>query len=129
MITLKLVLFAALLGQQAAPVPEPNAKPAAKSQSKAADSDALARMRRRAQSLILLAGAGAASESVPLQDQPSWHYGFARLGAAQLQATLNDDIVWRRAGVVRWDPTEPCYSRFGPDGAVFPETIDAEPNP
>lgn len=50
----------------------------------------------------------------------TWQYGFARLSAAQLQAKLGDAVVWRRAGIVRWNPHEPYYSRFGPDGAVFP---------
>lgn len=59
----------------------------------------------------------------------AWKYGFARLGAAQLQAKLDETVVWQRPGVVRWDPREPYYSRFGPDGAVFPTTIDSESTP
>jgi hypothetical protein len=55
-----------------------------------------------------------------------WHYGFARLGAAQLQATLDDKPVWRRPGIVRWNANEAYYSVFGPDGEVFPSTLNAE---
>ncbi|HET6881848.1 MAG TPA: hypothetical protein VFI31_16910 [Pirellulales bacterium] len=59
----------------------------------------------------------------------AWHYGFARLGAAQLQAMLDDKLVWQRPGVVRWDANEPYYSVFGPDGEVFQSTLDTESKP
>lgn len=60
------------------------------------------------------------------RDGAIWQYGFARLGAAQLQAMLDDKLVWQRPGVVRWDADEPYYSVFGPDGEVFPSTLDRE---
>jgi hypothetical protein len=59
----------------------------------------------------------------------AWHFGFARLGAAQLQATLDDQLVWQRPGIVHWDADEPYYSVFGPDGEVFQSALSTEPAP
>lgn len=59
----------------------------------------------------------------------AWHYAFARLGAAQLQATLGDTLVWRCPGIERWSADEPYYSVFGTDSEVFPSTLDPEPKP
>jgi hypothetical protein len=51
--------------------------------------------------------------------QAEWCYGFARLGAAQLQARLNDATVWERPGIENWSSTDPYFSVFGDEAAVF----------
>lgn len=63
------------------------------------------------------------------RERAAWHYGFARLGAAQLQATLNDKAVWQRPGIARWNSDAAYYSVFGPDGKVFPSRHDADVKP
>jgi hypothetical protein len=39
--------------------------------------------------------------------------------AAECEARLDDEVVWRREPVVRWKPREPYYSMFGRDANVF----------
>lgn len=55
----------------------------------------------------------------PAKGEASWKYGFARLGAAQVQASLNGAQVWQCSGIERWNAADPYFSVFGPEAAVF----------
>jgi len=49
----------------------------------------------------------------------TWHFAFARMGAAACQARLDEKVVWECAAIKAWHNREPYYSVFGKDAAVF----------
>jgi hypothetical protein len=56
----------------------------------------------------------------------TWHFAFARMGAAAAQVRKDDKVIWECPAIKDWKSDEPYFSYYGSDEVVFGDTIEAE---